>query len=188
LIVPLDTTLSHAGVKNMDTITIIMASESCYLASKELSSKENEVGNIKQNELTKNDPVKVREPKNKEVPKTNPTFPSPSTSRMENIWTIDRHVVPADNSCLFRSISYAIFQETDSLPVEIMRELACAEILENTDKYNEAILGKSVNDYVTWLKVNQLKQNHSPYPFLHRILKVGAAKLNYRSFLIFWTK
>ncbi|CAI8053835.1 Ubiquitin thioesterase OTU1 [Geodia barretti] len=60
-----------------------------------------------------------------------------------------RRIVPADNSCLFRSISYLITNDTDS-PSEL-RQLAAGIILSNPHRYSSVVLGKERQEYVEWL-------------------------------------
>jgi len=60
-----------------------------------------------------------------------------------------RKVVPADNSCLFASLSFVILSDTSFS--DDVRQLAASCILQDPETYNEAFLGKSNADYVDWL-------------------------------------
>jgi ubiquitin thioesterase OTU1 len=64
-------------------------------------------------------------------------------------YSIKRKVIPADNSCLFNSVNYALNQNINE-PF-IMRSLIAAEIQSNLDLYNEAILDKNPNEYCEWI-------------------------------------
>ena len=64
-------------------------------------------------------------------------------------YSIKRKVIPADNSCLFNAINFAINQNANS--PEIIREIITAEIMSNPEEYNEAILGKKPEDYCKWI-------------------------------------
>ncbi|KAJ2468878.1 ubiquitin-specific protease otu1 [Coemansia sp. RSA 2322] len=60
-----------------------------------------------------------------------------------------RRTVPSDNSCLFRSLGYALGQV--DMPPEQLRELVCRGILDNPEAYNEAVLEKPVGEYCLWI-------------------------------------
>ena len=64
-------------------------------------------------------------------------------------YSIKRKEIPADNSCLFNAINFAINQNANS--PEIIREIITAEIMSNPEEYNEAILGKKPEDYCKWI-------------------------------------
>jgi len=65
-------------------------------------------------------------------------------------YSVKRKIIPADNSCLFNSINYALNQNLDE--PYIMRSLIAAEIQSNLDFYNSAILdGKEPIDYCEWI-------------------------------------
>jgi len=61
-----------------------------------------------------------------------------------------RKVVPADNSCLFASLSYVLCCGEVSLANE-MRQCAANEIARDTNKYNDAVLGTTNQEYCKWL-------------------------------------
>eukprot|EP00112_Aurelia_sp_Birch-Aquarium-sp1_P015752 Seg3516.2 transcript_id=Seg3516.2/GoldUCD/mRNA.D3Y31 product="Ubiquitin thioesterase OTU1" protein_id=Seg3516.2/GoldUCD/D3Y31 len=63
---------------------------------------------------------------------------------------LKRHVVPADNSCLFASLSFIIFGGDSSLASEI-RNLAAKCIENDSTTFNEAVLGKPTREYCEWL-------------------------------------
>ena len=67
----------------------------------------------------------------------------------ETKYTIKRKIIPADNSCLFNAINYAMNQ-TLSEPT-IMRELIAVEIQSNPELYNSAVLDKEPNEYCNWI-------------------------------------
>lgn len=64
-----------------------------------------------------------------------------------------KHVVAADNSCLFSSIYYVLNGKDDTDGVSPwMRQLIAETIAKNQDEYNEAILGKPNAEYCKWIQ------------------------------------
>lgn len=62
-----------------------------------------------------------------------------------------RHVIDADNSCLFNSIAYALEgRATDKAPT--LRETVAAIILSSPDVWTEVVLGKSPEEYADWIQ------------------------------------
>lgn len=59
-------------------------------------------------------------------------------------------VMPDDNSCLFRAISYVV--TLGLCPVEDLRQAVVDAIRGDPDRYNEAVLEKSVDNYCRWIK------------------------------------
>lgn len=57
--------------------------------------------------------------------------------------------VPDDNSCLFNSILYAIGY--DSMTPQDLRNIVVNYIRSDPQTYNEAILGRSVEEYCNWI-------------------------------------
>ena len=64
-------------------------------------------------------------------------------------YSIKKKDIPADNSCLFNAINFAINQNANS--PEIIREIITAEIMSNPEDYNAAILGKTPEEYCKWI-------------------------------------
>lgn len=65
-----------------------------------------------------------------------------------------KHIVPADNSCLFTSIYYVLNGKEDSTGTAIpsMRQLIAETITTDPENFSEAILGKSTEDYCKWIQ------------------------------------
>eukprot|EP00929_Paragymnodinium_shiwhaense_P100235 TRINITY_DN6241_c0_g1_i1.p1 TRINITY_DN6241_c0_g1~~TRINITY_DN6241_c0_g1_i1.p1 ORF type:complete len:233 (+),score=20.51 TRINITY_DN6241_c0_g1_i1:62-700(+) len=64
---------------------------------------------------------------------------------------IVRRVIPADNSCLFNSVAYALEERAkDKAPM--LRETVAALVLSSPDRWTEAELGKPLEDYVEWIQ------------------------------------
>ncbi|XP_044757088.1 ubiquitin thioesterase OTU1 [Coccinella septempunctata] len=65
-----------------------------------------------------------------------------------------KHVVPADNSCLFSSLFFVLNRKIDDSgeAVKWFRELVAETISKDTETYSEAILGKPVTEYCSWIK------------------------------------
>ena len=64
-------------------------------------------------------------------------------------YSVKKKTIPADNSCLFNSINFAINQSITE--PEIIRGIISSEILNNPIDYNEAILERPVDDYCDWI-------------------------------------
>lgn len=63
-----------------------------------------------------------------------------------------KHIVPADNSCLFTSINYVLSGKVDDTVAPFMRKLIAETITNAKEIYSEAILGKPVQDYCAWIQ------------------------------------
>ncbi len=63
---------------------------------------------------------------------------------------IMRRIIDADNSCLFNSVSYCLNRNRDFCP-RSYREIISRIILSNQDKYSEAFLGKTPQEYSRWI-------------------------------------
>ena len=57
--------------------------------------------------------------------------------------------MPDDNSCLFRSMAYALEHDTSQAPK--LRQIVADSIRNDSDTYNEATLGKPVDAYIKWI-------------------------------------
>ena len=64
-------------------------------------------------------------------------------------YSVKKKSIPADNSCLFNSINFAINQSIGE--PEIIRGIISSEILNNPIDYNEAILERPIEDYCDWI-------------------------------------
>mmetsp|Transcript_7756 Transcript_7756/g.23471 ORF Transcript_7756/g.23471 Transcript_7756/m.23471 type:complete len:324 (-) Transcript_7756:1102-2073(-) len=60
-----------------------------------------------------------------------------------------RRVVPDDNSCLFRAVSYVLGQ---GHAPEFLRAVIAEHVRKNPDFYNEASLGRSNSEYRSWIQ------------------------------------
>ncbi|CAG7828031.1 unnamed protein product [Allacma fusca] len=63
-----------------------------------------------------------------------------------------RHVVPADNSCLFTSVAFCLSAVEQIQDTNYLRQLIAATVESDPVKYNEAFLGRSNSDYCNWIK------------------------------------
>lgn len=64
--------------------------------------------------------------------------------------------IPDDNSCMFNSLSYALYgpdayKSGGKCPPSTLREIVVDTILSKPEVYNEAILGRKVQDYCNWI-------------------------------------
>jgi len=67
--------------------------------------------------------------------------------------TLERKVVPADNSCLFTAINFCMSGEVvDSQHSSFMREIISNVVSQDAVKYSEAILGRSNPAYCAWIQ------------------------------------
>ena len=67
---------------------------------------------------------------------------------------LTREVVPANNSCLFTSVNFAL-ENPGKLNLECakpMRELIAGTVMSDSDTYSEAVLGKSNEEYCRWIQ------------------------------------
>lgn len=62
-----------------------------------------------------------------------------------------RHVVPADNSCLFNSIAFCISGGKDLTRASTLRQMIASAVASDPETYNDAILGKSNAEYCQWI-------------------------------------
>ena len=62
---------------------------------------------------------------------------------------IKKKDIPADNSCLFNAINFAINGNAEN--PEIIRDIIVSEISSNPDQYNAAILGRPPEEYCKWI-------------------------------------
>lgn len=71
----------------------------------------------------------------------------------EECGILTRRVVPADNSCLFRSIAILMEGgETDVNRIRELRELIASVVCSRPAEYTEAVLGKSNPEYCLWIR------------------------------------
>lgn len=59
--------------------------------------------------------------------------------------SVDLHTIPDNNSCLFESLKYLTKTSVD------LREIVAQYIMADPINYNDAILGKPVEEYVQWI-------------------------------------
>uniref|UniRef100_A0A0G4HAF8 Ubiquitin thioesterase OTU n=1 Tax=Chromera velia CCMP2878 TaxID=1169474 RepID=A0A0G4HAF8_9ALVE len=76
--------------------------------------------------------------------KTFTSLPSP-----EMLSSVDRFVIPSDNSCLFNCIVKTV--DPSKTPAKL-REIATQVIRADPEKYSEVVLGKPVDEYCAWLQ------------------------------------
>lgn len=63
---------------------------------------------------------------------------------------IVRRVVNADNSCLFNSVGY-VLEGHSRQKAASLRQLIADTVTQDTKRYNAVFLGKSPNEYKTWI-------------------------------------
>lgn len=65
-----------------------------------------------------------------------------------------KHIVPADNSCLFSSIHFVLNGKIDETGTVApwMRQLIAETVSKDPENYSEAILGKPNAEYCKWIK------------------------------------
>ncbi|CAH0480330.1 unnamed protein product [Peronospora belbahrii] len=79
----------------------------------------------------------------KEIPET-------TDAQVKSTSLFMRRVMPADNSCLFHSIGYALTKRREGHG-PIMRQLIKDKILTDSEKYSEVFLGRPVHEYCAWI-------------------------------------
>ncbi|KAJ3708418.1 hypothetical protein LUZ61_012123 [Rhynchospora tenuis] len=60
-----------------------------------------------------------------------------------------RRVIPSDNSCLFNAVGYVMEHNRHKAPE--LRQVIAAAVASDTTKYNEAFLGKTNDEYCSWI-------------------------------------
>ncbi|CAJ1438454.1 unnamed protein product, partial [Effrenium voratum] len=77
-----------------------------------------------------------------------PLFDSGSYNelRRNHRTSVVRHIIPADNSCLFNSVAYAMGDSSGEL-----RDMVAAVVISSPDVWTEAMLGKDPEAYADWI-------------------------------------
>ncbi|KAJ3679383.1 hypothetical protein LUZ60_017394 [Juncus effusus] len=60
-----------------------------------------------------------------------------------------RRVIPSDNSCLFNAVGYVMENNKHKAPE--LRQVIAAVVASDPVKYNEAFLGKTNEEYCSWI-------------------------------------
>ncbi|CAA6671938.1 unnamed protein product [Spirodela intermedia] len=60
-----------------------------------------------------------------------------------------RRVIPSDNSCLFNAVGYVM--EHNRHKASELRQVIAAAVASDSEKYNEAFLGKPNGEYCEWI-------------------------------------
>lgn len=99
----------------------------------------------------------MEEEKNKPAPQAKVAATAkartPTEPRLEPGPTLARRVVPADNSCLFTSVFYAVEGGVyDPACAPEMRGLIAQIVASDPTSYSEAVLGKSNEEYCAWIR------------------------------------
>ncbi|KAG7274904.1 hypothetical protein CRUP_036797 [Coryphaenoides rupestris] len=94
--------------------------------------------------LTKLPPAPASAPASAPLPRPRPEAPRP---------VLARRTVPADNSCLFTSVSYAMEGGVyDPARAPELRGLIGRIVAGDPTAYSEAVLGKSNEEYCAWIR------------------------------------
>ncbi|XP_021954122.1 OVARIAN TUMOR DOMAIN-containing deubiquitinating enzyme 2 isoform X2 [Folsomia candida] len=83
-----------------------------------------------------------------------PSAPSYQRQNLSSEGMLLRQIVPADNSCLFTSISFCLTggaNEHEDPGATHTRELIAATVASDADRFDEAMLGRPNADYVQWI-------------------------------------
>ena len=102
-------------------------------------------------------------------------------------YSIKKKDIPADNSCLFNAINFAINQNANS--PEIIREIIAGEITSNPDDYNAAILGKDPEEYCKWILNKETWGGGIELSILSKFfhVQIGVADIQFLTFEYFGT-
>ena len=100
-------------------------------------------------------------------------------------YSIKKKDIPADNSCLFNAINFAINQNANS--PEIIREIITAEIMSNPEDYNAAILGKTPEEYCKWISNKETWGGGIELSILSKFfhVQIGVADIQFLTFEYF---
>lgn len=85
-----------------------------------------------------------------------------------------RRVMDADNSCLFNSIGY-VLEQSRSLQPHNYRKLVAESVLNDPITYNEAFLGKPVDEYASWILKSTSWGGQIELSILSQLLKTEIA-------------
>ncbi|XP_062842607.1 ubiquitin thioesterase OTU1 [Trichomycterus rosablanca] len=117
-------------------------------SSLDLSDKD---AHLKDYPIKSGDTLIVEEEKNKPKVETNST--TPKTPLLDCSPVLERRVVPADNSCLFTSVNYVVEGGVyNAACAPDMRQLIGQIVASDPTAYSEAVLGKTNEDYCTWIQ------------------------------------
>ncbi|KAJ8378045.1 hypothetical protein AAFF_G00249160 [Aldrovandia affinis] len=113
-------------------------------------------GSLKDYPIKSGDTLIVEEEKNKPVPQAKAAVTKdqvPAVPRLHSSPALARRVVPADNSCLFTSVSYVVEGGVyDPACAPEMRGLIAQIVASDPTSYSEAVLGKTNEDYCAWIR------------------------------------
>ena len=59
-----------------------------------------------------------------------------------------KRVIPSDNSCLFTAVGYVTSRDRSAASAQALRRIVADAVAADSDTYNEAVLGKPVQEYV----------------------------------------
>ncbi|CAH0492707.1 unnamed protein product [Peronospora farinosa] len=76
--------------------------------------------------------------------------PATSGDQVKSTSVFMRRIMPADNSCLFHSIGYALTKGREGNGF-MMRQLIKDTILTYPEKYSDVFLGRPVHEYCAWI-------------------------------------
>ncbi|KAM4702239.1 ubiquitin thioesterase OTU1 [Discoglossus pictus] len=113
-----------------------------------------EEATLKDMPIKSGDTLIVEEDKNKQKTEALPASKQCINDRTEpTMPIIARRVVPADNSCLFTSVYYVVEGGVyDPVCAPEMRNLIAEIVASDPTSYCEAVLGKSNDEYCTWIR------------------------------------
>lgn len=86
----------------------------------------------------------------KPKPQQNAEDDPPEVAVPDMSGTLVLRVMPDDNSCLFRALSYAVLGDFDSMPE--LRDIVATQIQSQPEVYTEAVLEKTPDNYCRWIK------------------------------------
>ena len=81
------------------------------------------------------------------VTSPSPPAPAPSSGPSSGYHQIERHVINADNSCLFNAIGYLV----DKIDPMHYRHIIAQTIRETPSLYTADMLGKEPDEYIGWI-------------------------------------
>jgi len=123
--------------------------EPTTLSNSEISSGETIVVEVDNSKTTTN-PVKSDPKQTKSDPKKlDSTIPKQPPSNKDGMIMI-RRIIPADNSCLFNSIAYAMENKAKNKASDI-RKIVALSIKADPTKYSDVLLEKPNDQYVQWI-------------------------------------
>lgn len=139
--------------KSLDLIDPLQTLESLSITHGDsviLESKENTP--ISEDSSSSSKDMGASNGKNRDLEPSESKKPKTESSSLPYSGVLMRQTVPANNSCLFTSVNFCLSGKVDLDKADFMRDVISAAVSSDKAKYTDAILGKSNEDYCSWIR------------------------------------